>query len=297
MTCGGRLILKKSILIIAFLSPFAFFSSKIIPWNSDKSAVNLGQDILYPFESVWHTSVSGISEIWEMYFALSDAAKENLALKQKFVSLEAKVMDYDEKQLEINRLRRLLGFTETLRVEHIVSEVINSPTNRPFQTLRVGAGKNDEVKIGMPVVTEKGVVGKVVRVGHFHSDVQLLVDGNFHLDILLQRTRVRGVLKGFQSSLCQLKLSRKAQIRIGDTIITSGIVGGFPKGLPVGKVVRINYETENISQTVTIEPWVNYKQLEEVVIIKTEDKEITNIMSAVGDEWLEKAVSPNKDRG
>lgn len=294
---GGFAILKKIVLILAFLSPFIFFSSKIIPWKSDATVVNLPQDAVFPVESLWSSSLSGLKDVWRIYFSLSDAARENIALKEQVSAMKVQVLDYDEKTQEIGRLRKLLGFTATLPKEHIVTEVVSAPTNRPFQTLRVAAGAKDGVKVGMPVVSEQGVVGKVVRLGIRHSDVQLVVDSNFHLDILLQRTRVRGVTKGYLSSLCQLKLSRKAEVRIGDTVITSGIVGAFPKGLPLGKVVRINYENENISQTVTIEPWVNYKQLEEVVIIKTDDREVSQISSAVGEEWLERAVAPDKDKG
>lgn len=297
MTSGGSSFLKKVVLVVVLLSPFAFFSSKIAPWQSSSSSVTVAQEILYPLERAWKGFTQGIGNFWKVYFNFIDAAKENLDLKDEMTLLKAKILDYDEKVVEIKRLRKVLGFTKTLKVDHLVSEVINTPGKLPFKSIRIAAGKNHGIQIGMPVVSEEGIIGKVVRVGFLYSDVQLIVDSNFHLDILLQRTRVRGVLKGFQGNLCQLKLSRKAQIRIGDTVISSGIVGAFPKGLPIGKVVRINYETENISQVVTIEPWVNYKQLEEVVIIKSEDYDLNNISNTVGSEWLEKAISPDQDKG
>ena len=78
-------------------------------------------------------------------------------------------------------------------------------------------------------------------------------------------------------------------VKIGDTVITSGIVGGFPKGLPVGRVTKVSYETNELSQIVMIEPWADYRKLEEVLIIKNDDKFMNIILETAGSGWLEKA--------
>jgi rod shape-determining protein MreC len=142
----------------------------------------------------------------------------------------------------------------------------------------------------MPVVAADGIVGKVIRTGMHFSDVQLLVDSDFHLDVLLQRTRVRGVLSGAARTHCTLQLSKRVEIRIGDTLITSGIVGGFPKGLPVGRVMRITYESDNVAQTIDVEPWIDHRRVEEVMVIFSQDKELEKIVETAGPEWLDKAV-------
>ena len=96
--------------------------------------------------------------------------------------------------------------------------------------MRLNKGTLDGKKVGMPVVSAKGVVGRVIRAGNKYSDVHLLIDINFNIDTLIQRNRVRTVLNG-DNIETSAKLNRKTEVRIGDTIITSGIVGGFPKGL------------------------------------------------------------------
>ncbi len=142
----------------------------------------------------------------------------------------------------------------------------------------------------MPVVTPEGIVGKVIRTGTDYSDVQLLADTNFNIDILLQRTRVRGVLRGLSGTRCTLNLNQKAEVRIGDTLVSSGVVGSFPKGIPVGQVIRISYEADNVSQVITVDPWVDYRRVEEVFVIESEDRELAKLTETVGFDWLEKTI-------
>ena len=73
-------------------------------------------------------------------------------------------------------------------------------------------------------------------------------------------------------------------------MVTSGIVGGFPKGLPVGRVMRITYETDNVAQSVTVEPWVDHRRLEEVMIILNPDPELEKIAETAGPSWTARAV-------
>ncbi|RYZ58573.1 MAG: rod shape-determining protein MreC, partial [Proteobacteria bacterium] len=186
------------------------------------------------------------------------------------------MLDYDEKQNEIGRLRSLIGFAQHFQGTHIVAEIVGSQEYPSFKTMRISKGKKDGVRVGMPVVTAEGVVGRVIRAGMKFADVHLLIDTNFNIDILLQRSRIRGVLKGSDNDAV-LKLNRRVEVRIGDTLVTSGIIGGFSKGLPIGKVTRISYEADNISQTVTVEPWVNFDRIEEVIVLENNDKELQKI--------------------
>ncbi len=279
----------KVILVASLLSPFVFFSSGLLPWSDNNTPGRITQEVIYPVEYTWQSTTRFFSDTWHHYFALSGASKENEELKAKLNSLGTKILDFEEQQKEIARLRNLLGFTERYDKQLTVAEVIGTPREEPFHTMRISKGDMDEVKIGMPVVTAEGVVGRVIRTGFKFSDVQLLVDSNFHLDVLLQRTRVRGVLRG-KGHHCLLKLNRRAEIRIGDTVITSGIVGGFPKGLPVGRVVRISYESDHISQTITVEPWVDHQRVEEVIVLQNSDKEINKMRETVGKGWFKKSL-------
>lgn len=286
-------VLWRVILVASLLSPFVFFSSALRPWTSSSQISVLGQEILYPFEYVWNASSGFVVRIWSHYLALTDVATENTRLQSEINILKTRLLDYGEKQQEIIRLRELLGFAQHFQGAHVVAEVVGTRSYPSFKTLRISKGKRNGVKVGMPAVTAEGVVGRVIRAGQNFADVHLLIDSNFNLDVLLQRTRIRGVLKGADTHSV-LKLNRRAEVRIGDTLVTSGIIGGFAKGLPVGKVVRISYESDNISQTITVEPWTDFDRVEEVIILENRDQELQKIIETAGDAWLDKPFEEQK---
>lgn len=278
-----------ALIVSAILSPFIFFSSDRKSWTSSNPALIVLQDALYPVERAWQGMTSGLNHTWKRYVDVSDASDENLKLRSQLAGMQSRIMDYEEQVLENERLRRLLGFKSRSEKRLIAAEVVGH-NESPFQTIRITRGLNDGVKPGMPVVAADGIVGKVIRSGGHFADVQLLVDSDFQIDVLLQRTRVRGVLSGADHTQCSLSLNKRVEIRIGDTLITSGIVGGFPKGLPVGRVMRITYESDDAAQKIIVEPWIDYRRLEEVIVIFNEDKELAKIVETAGPEWLDQAI-------
>lgn len=287
----SKRLLVIALLVSAVLSPFVFFSTPLRSWQSPNPLLVLLQDALYPIERAWQAGFSGVVRILDKYVALTGAEQENQLLRSQLAGLQTRIMDYEEQVLENDRLRRLLGFAERSEKKLIAAEVIGHNNLSQFQSIRITRGAKDGVRPGMPVVAADGVVGKVIRTGAHFSDVQLLVDADFHIDVLLQRTRVRGVLSGAGRGSSSLQLHKRVEIRIGDTLITSGIVGGFPKGLPVGRVMRITYETENVAQSITVEPWVDHRRLEEVMVIFSQDPELEKIIETAGPAWLESTIT------
>lgn len=248
------------------------------------------QEAIYPFEYATNAISGGTVRAWRTYIDLRGAARENISLRGQLQQLQTRIMDYEEQIQENERLRRLLGFAERSEKKLVAAEVISSDTRGVFRSMRITRGADDGVRIGMPVATADGIVGRIIRIGKDFSDVQLLVDPDFHVDVLVQRTRVRGVVSGTDHNLCKLQLHKRVEILVGDTLITSGIVGGFPKGLPVGRVMRITYESDNVAQSITIEPWVDYTRLEEVMVILSEDPELSKILETAGPEWIDKTI-------
>jgi rod shape-determining protein MreC len=278
-----------------FVAPLMFFSTQFAPWTDGTASrtATLVQDISYPFAWAWHEMSTGLENSWERYFDLSGKSKQNFQLKQEITELKSRLLDYDERLNEVNRLRQLVGFTQSIPDKFVAAEVLTGQRSLPFKTIRISKGSLDGIKAGMPVVAANGVVGKVIRAGFKFSDVQLLVDYDSNIDVLVQRNRIRGVLGGYANENCRLNLQRSAEIRIGDTLVTSGIVGSFPKGIPVGKVIRISFETDNVSQVITVEPWVDHRRLEEVIVLLREDPELSRIAEAGGADWIEKSTNPS----
>ena len=280
-----------ALILSAVLSPFVFFSSPLKSWQNPPRAVVLLQDAIYPFEWAWAQSVDTVMSGIKRYAYLSNAAHENEDLRSTLGSMQSRIMDYEEQLLENERLRRLLGFANRSEKSMVAAEVIGHNSLSQFESIRISRGESDGIRNGMPVVSADGVVGKVIRTGFKFADVQLLVDTDFHIDVLLQRTRVRGVLAGDSGRISKLQLHKRVEIRIGDTLITSGIVGGFPKGLPVGRVIRISYETENVAQSITVEPWVDHRRLEEVMVILNDDQELEKLIETAGEPWIKESIT------
>ncbi len=277
--------------IAAAVMPFVFFATPLSPWQNSGRVLMLTQEFIYPLEYLWHTVGHRGHELLSTYAVLVGTAQENVQLKKENFLLRTRMIDYEHQLQEANRLREMLKFSQVSSREITVAEVVGSTSPTPFQSIRISRGSNEQLRVGMPVIAPQGVVGKILRVGYAFADVQLLVDSNFHLDVMVERTRIRGVLKGLSDSRCRLLLHRRADIKIGDVIVTSGMSGSFPKGLVVGAVVRISYDSDNVAQVVTLSPQVDYHRIEEVVVMHAVDPSVETIKETVGEAWMEDVIS------
>ena len=115
-------------------------------------------------------------------------------------------------------------------------------------------------------------VGLVVEVGGHSAKVMLITDPNSAVDAVLQKSRARAIIKGGTSGYCVLHyVLRKNTVEIGDSVISSGMDGVFPKGLPIGQVLEIDNKESGIFQEVSVMPFVDFERLEEVLIIPPTD--------------------------
>jgi rod shape-determining protein MreC len=137
-----------------------------------------------------------------------------------------------------------------------------------FKSIIIGRGENDGLKINMPVVNSKGVIGRTVSVSPNYTQVLLITDQNSAVDGLVQRSRCRGMLKGRGLSECSFDYVIKAcDIETGDAIVTSGLGRAFPKGLYLGTVKKIKDSPDKLFKDVMVAPAVDFSKLEEVLVI------------------------------
>ena len=277
MALRSSKVVRLSYVVVLLLVPFVFFSSNMQPHRG--RVTTFLQELIYPFEYALHTSTAFIARIWHGYIDLRDTAADNARLKVSVAELQTRLQLYEEKSTESRRLRALLGLSQSYAIETVAAEVIAKAGAFPFLAVRINRGRQAKVAAGMPVIGATGVVGRVLRTGHNFADVQLLIDSGFYIDILVQRTRVRGMLRGNLRN-CVLQMPQEAELRIGDTIVTSGLAGSFPKGVPVGRVVRISYEANRVAQQITVVPWVDHRQIEEVSILLQRAPSTQRIVSA-----------------
>jgi rod shape-determining protein MreC len=122
------------------------------------------------------------------------------------------------------------------------------------------------------VVTHRGVVGRITEVSSYTSKVLLITDMNSSVDALIQRTRARGVVEGRGSSLCELRyVAGSDDVSVGDLVVTSGLCGIFPKGLPIGTVKDVEKDSFGLFQQIELVPSVELNKLEEVSVLFFKD--------------------------
>jgi rod shape-determining protein MreC len=137
--------------------------------------------------------------------------------------------------------------------------------------VRLDRGERDRVKPGMPVLTADGLVGQVERTAGRYSDVLLVADKTSAIDVVVQRTGARGMLKGTGSEehyACRLEyLSREDDVQEGDVVVTSGLGQRFPASILVGRIHKVTKKESGLYQEATVIPAVNFSRLEEVLIM------------------------------
>ena len=256
------------LLAICLLMLLIFFSSRLKPWTGEFPWL---APLSYPvglLESLWHKGSSSVERLWQRYVYLVGVKAESEQLREEVTFLRGRLVDYQAKQREVLELKNLLEFSRNYHHELIVAEVISQGFGGGFASFRIDKGAHHGLKVGMVVLSIKGMVGRVMRVAPMYSDIQPLTSPEARVDILSERTRLRGVLEGTGEGYLQWHPTQRGDIKIGDTVITSGMIPSSPKGFPVAEVVKITYGLDDASQKVILKPWQDIHKLEYVFVLK-----------------------------
>ena len=215
----------------------------------------------------------GVSGYIQDYVYLVEVKEENERLQDENARLREAKRKLIASASENRRLRKLLQLRDHLRGTMLAAQVIGKEVSPFFRVIRVrlDRGARDRVEAGMPVLTSEGLVGQVQRTSGRYSDVLLTADKTSAIDVVVQRTGARGMLKGTgdpQHYLCQLEnLSRDADAKVGDAIVTSGLGQRFPASILVGHIAKLTKRKFGLYQEAEIAPAVNFSLLEEVLIM------------------------------
>lgn len=234
-------------------------------WNpAEKIAVQ----ITAPFQKFFTGTITIARDIWSSYFSLVETHQENDLLRKRIDLLTLENSRYQELLLANRRLHTLLNFQQNTDEPLLPARVIGWDSSGLFKSITIDKGEHDGLTINMPVVNAEGVVGRVVSVCPGYSQVLLITDQNSAVDGLVQRSRGRGTLRGRGSSGCYFDyVIKTCEIEAGDTIVTSGMGGVFPKGLYLGTVTNIRDVRSKLFKDVRVVPAVDFSKLEEVLIV------------------------------
>ena len=224
--------------------------------------------VLRPLQIVAQGTANGFITIQENYLTMSGFKAENERLRKRIQSLEVERQRLLEAEATNRKLQTLLDFRAQLPGKPVTASIIANSASSWFQGCILDKGSADGVAKDMAVVTPLGIVGKVVSVTARSAKVILLTDANSGIDVLVQRTRSRGIVSGSLDSATVLKyMKRSEDVQVGDRLITSGLDGVFPKGLLAGTVIKVNKQSLGLFQSVEVLPAVQSALVEEVLVV------------------------------
>ncbi|MGM0423312.1 MAG: rod shape-determining protein MreC [Thermodesulfobacteriota bacterium] len=266
---------SKSILII-FLIPIILYLT-LYTWNwktghLDQLASYTGLEfvgwVLTPGKWLQHRA----QEFWSRYVYLQDLQKENQRLQQSLAEMRLRLAELQSQAAEASRLRSLLQLSPPEGWNHEAARIIAHRTgpNSLLRTFLINKGSRQGVHQEMPVLTPDGVVGRVRKVSLNFSTVLLLTDLNSHIPVLSQETRNNAILQGQgPDKPLQVKyIGQNAPLFSKENLVTSGLAGIFPKGLPVAQVEQVSHSELSLFQQVLAKPLVQLQNLEEVLLLR-----------------------------
>jgi rod shape-determining protein MreC len=212
--------------------------------------------------------------VWRNYIYLRGVRQENRDLRYELENMRLKQVRLSEDAEQARRLQALLGFKEQFISKTVAAQVIGFSGTESSRSIYIDKGNNDGVKNDMAVITSDGVVGKVLRVYNSVSLVLLIDDQSSGVGVILQKSRLQGVLRGTPTGQVMLeKILSDEQVQPGDAVLTSGGDEIFPKGLQAGTVVGVSRGPEAFL-SIRVRPAASLGKLEEVLVITQKQERV-----------------------
>lgn len=212
-----------------------------------------------------------ITRYWGHYVALMDVAEENARLREEAGRAERYLASVKENLAELARLRALVGITPPENWHTLGTRVIAGRFGpaASLETVMIDRGYATGAAVGTPLVTHKGLAGRVYRASPHIATVILITDQTFRVPVMTREGRVPGVLVGGgpQSPLEVRYVAPNARVEVGETLISSGLDNAFPKGLPVARVISAEPGTQTLFQQIQAEPLSSPDSMEEALLL------------------------------
>ncbi len=251
---------------------------------------NFMVDMFSPMQSSVTYVKTRTSNFFEHYIMNINASQNNTKLQKTVADLKDQVFSFEQVSKENKRLKELLQFGGELDLQKVLAQIIAWDANSDFKVLRINKGKADGIELQSSVVTSVGLVGYIFRLTDHYADIITILDPNNRVDALVERTRSHGIVEGYSRNRAIMKyLAGTEPVILGDLVLSSGLGNIYPKGLKIGKITKVERESYGITQSIEIEPVVNFSTLEEVVVLvgtkdEVKEKEWKALDDAEGDE-------------
>lgn len=264
-----RIFMLAGVLLVLFLG--------IYSWNRrthalDELAANVGLEISYLVLAPLDAILEGGGNFWERYFDLVGVREENVRLKARVSELDARLLAQGEAIAELERLRALVEMPLDASWRPIGCRVLSGRLgpNAVLDSITIARGYANGARPGMPVITNLGLVGKVLRASPHAATVLLVTDPKSSVAVFGQETRAPGILKGrgMANGMEVDFVQRAMPVKNGEVLVTSGLDGKYPKGLPVARVQDVAPSDYTQFMAVSAAPLVDLAHLEEALLLE-----------------------------
>jgi rod shape-determining protein MreC len=213
-------------------------------------------------------SIGSLQETFGFIPNYFNLRRENSILREQNVALSDEVSRLREARLENSQLRRLLGLHEQARYNYVSANIVGKNLQLLRNTITLDVGEKDGLKVDMPIVSDAGLVGKVVGTSRGYAIGQILLNKDFRASVKVQRPRVDAILAWEGGERLILKnVVKTFDVHAGDLVITSEYSSLFPEGIRVGVVSKTESSSSSLFLAVEVTPGVDFARLEQVFVI------------------------------
>lgn len=249
----------------------------------------LGSTVSAPFQGLGNI----ITNLTADQQTLSDLQEENQRLQARNAELE-------EAEQTASRLQSLLDLQDSYNLQSTAARIISSSTDSWTSTVTIDKGSTSGLTVGMPIMASNGIIGQIIQCNPTTSVVRLVTDESSSISAMVQSSRAQGMINGSATGQVTLELIRTGQtVEVGDVVVTSGLGGVFPKGLPLGRVTSVENNPGSLYLDIVVEPFAHTENNEEVLVITslTEGQQASaeDIAAADAQENAGKTTSTSTD--
>lgn len=225
-----------------------------------------------PILSLSSSITGGTRYLWQNYFWNVGARAENERLQRAVHQLLLMNHTYSQSQLENERLRRLLSMNDRLEYKTVGARVVGRTPAFLSNMVYIDRGSADGVHADAAVISGDGIIGRITLVTKHQSQVQLITNPDASTGALLEKSRTPGVLRGSGDLMLDMAyVGNSEAVEVGETVVSSGLDGIYPKGVPIGKVVD-SRKGKGVFRSIKVEPRIDLIRLEEVSVLLNERK-------------------------
>lgn len=276
----------RSLLLLAAVVLLCLALLTVQTRSQSSAAADMLAYLTTPVQSVLSRAQRGMLALGATYREWRDVRAENARLRQDMERLRLSALTVDETADENRRLRDLLALRQRLPLATLSGEIIAREWGGWVRSLTVNRGRTDRVARLAAVISPDGLVGRVVEVRPGTAIVQVLSDPASQVSARVVRTRTPGIVEGEPRGTVRFKYMARdgAKLALGDIVVTAGLGGVFPRGIPIGRVTAIDNRGSALFHYAALAPVVDLTRLDEVLLVMDEagGRDLATFFSSAG---------------